>query len=281
MIPAALKVLDPKANIAALRELVPLLRQYHELTWEMARRDILDRYTGQVLGGLWAVGNPLLLMAVYAFAFTFIFRGRLGTEGSPEAYTVYLLAGLGPWIALQEALGRAPTAISGNAGLVKQIVFPGEILPLKIVLGAIPTLLVGLGVTIVLALVNHLARPAGWLLLPPVIVCHVLMTAGLSYMLAAVGVFVRDIKDVVSIVLAMGLFLHPILYAPGIAPRFLELAFFASPFSYLIWCYRDAVFYGEVTRVWAWMVMPLVSIVLFAIGYRVFRMLRPTFGNVL
>jgi lipopolysaccharide transport system permease protein len=89
------------------------------------------------------------------------------------------------------------------------------------------------------------------------------------------------VKDVVSIVLAMGLFLHPILYAPGAAPHFLELAFYASPLSYLIWCYRDAVFYGEVTRPWAWTLMPLLSIALFAVGYRVFRMLRPTFGNVL
>jgi lipopolysaccharide transport system permease protein len=277
----ALKVLDPQANLAALRELAMLLRRYRELTWEMTRRDILDRYTGQMLGGLWAIGNPLLLMVVYVFAFTFLFRGRLGAEGSPAEYTVYLLAGLAPWVALQEALGRAPAAILSNANLVKQIVFPSEILPLKVALGALPTLLVGLGVAIGFAAVTGTARPIGWALLPAVIVCHVLTTAGLSYFLAALGVFVRDIKDVVSLLLTIGLFLHPILYAPGAAPHALELAFHASPVSDLIWCYRDAVFYGEITRPWSWAVMPLVSAALFAVGYRTFRMLRPTFGNAL
>ncbi len=277
----ALRILDPYANLAALRELAALLRRYRELTWEMTRRDILDRYTGQILGGLWAIGNPLLLMSVYVFLFTFIFRGRLGADGSHAAYTVYLLAGLAPWVAFQEALGRAPTVILANANLVKQIVFPSEILPLKVALGALPTLLVGLGVTMALAAATGAARPVGWVLLPAVIGCQLLMTAGLSYFLAAIGVFVRDIKDVVSILLTIGLFLHPILYAPGTAPYALDLAFYASPISYLIWCYRDALFYGEVTRPWIWGSMLLLSIMLFAVGYRVFRMLRPTFGNAL
>jgi lipopolysaccharide transport system permease protein len=281
MIPVALKVLHPRANLAAVRELVPLLRRYRELTWEMTCRDILDRYTGQVLGSLWAIGNPLLLMATYVLVFTFLFRGRIGADGSPTEYTVYLLAGLVPWIAFQEALGRAPTAITGNASLVKQIVFPSEILPLKIALGALPTLLVGLAVTMAFSVAIGAARPVGWLLLPVVVACHVLMTAGISYVVAGIGVFVRDIKDVIAVLLSVGFFLHPILYAPGAAPRALELAFHASPVTYLIWCYRDALFYGEIAHPWAWMITPLFSAALFTVGYRVFRMLRPTFGNVL
>lgn len=278
---SAVRLIDPRANFRAVCEVASAVRRYRELVLEMTRRDILDRYAGQVLGGLWAIGNPLLLMAVYVFAFTFLFRGRLGPNGSPAEYTVYLLAGLAPWVALQETLGRASSGVLANANLVKQIVFPSEILPLKIALGALPTLIVGLLVTMVLALTTGTARPEGWILLPPVIVCHILMTAGLSYLLAAIGVFVRDSKDVVSLLLSIGLFLHPILYHPGAVPRALETAFHLSPLSYLIWCYRDALFYGAITRPTAWVALPLISITLFAFGYRVFRMLRPTFGNVL
>lgn len=276
-----LKILEPQANVAALRELADLFRKHRELTWAMAYRDILDRYAGQVLGGLWAIGSPLLIMAVYIFVFTFVFKVRLGTELQPGNYTVYLLAGLAPWMALQEALGRGPMAVVGNANLVKQIVFPSEILPLKIVLGTLPTLLVGLAVTMGLSIVSGTARPLGWLLLPAAILPQMIMTAGLVYLLAAIGVFVRDVKDVVSILLTLGLFLHPILYAPNSTPRILDLAFQASPVSHVVWCYRDALYYGGVTRPWSWIMAPLSSIVLFAFGYRVYRMLRPSFGNAL
>ena len=278
---SAVKLIDPRANYRALREFATAVRRYRELVLEMTRRDILDRYAGQILGGLWAIGNPLLLMAVYVFAFTFLFRSRLGPGGTSAEYTVYLLAGLAPWVALQETLGRAPSGVVANANLVKQIVFPSEILPLKIALGALPTLLVSLLVAIVFGLTAGVARPLAWLLLPPVIACHLLMTAGLSYLLAAIGVFVRDIKDVVSLLLSIGLFLHPILYRPDAVPHAVEIAFHLSPLSYLIWCYRDAIFYGAITQPAAWMALPFISVALFALGYRVFRTLRPTFGNAL
>jgi len=276
-----LKIFDASANVAAAREFVTILYRYQDLAWEMTRRDVRDRYKGQALGSLWAIGHPLLLMAVYVFAFAFLFRGRLSPEGEWSEYAVYVLAGLAPWIALQEALGRAPTAVLGNANLVKQIIFPSEILPLKVALGATPTLIVGLCVTVALAVATGVGIGVGLLLLPIVVASQTLALVGLVYVLAGIGVFLRDIKDIVSVLLSIGLFLHPILYAPGTAPAALEAAFYASPFSYLIWCYRDALLYGEITRPEAWILAPVLSTAIFVIGYRCFRMLRPMFGNAL
>jgi lipopolysaccharide transport system permease protein len=227
------------------------------------------------------VANPLLVMGIYVFAFAVLFRGRVSADGGGLEYTAYVLAALAPWIALTEVLGRAPMAVLGNANLVKQIVFPSQVLPLKVALGALPTLGIGLGVALLLAALAGHAHPLGWLLLPIPIAAQLLMSSGLAFLLAALGVFVRDIKDVVGVLLTVGLFLHPIVYAPGAVPRALDLLFHASPFSYLLWCYRDAVFHGAVTEPWTWLVMVLLSAAVFGLGYRVYRMLQPSFGNAL
>ena len=281
MLPIALKILHPRANTSAINEVTRLSWRHKDLVWEMTRRDVLERYAGQVLGGIWALLTPLLVMFVYVFAFSVLFRGRLNGEEGTLNYTAFILAGLAPWIAMSEVLARAATAVTANANLVKQIVFPSQILPIKVALGAIPTLLVGLAVAIITSVVSGHAYSLSLLLLPIPIVCQVLMSTGFAFLLASVGVFVRDIKDVVAILLTMGFFLHPTIYAPGVAPRALEFLFYLSPISYLIWCYRDISFYGSVTNPWIWLIMILLSGAIFALGYRVFRMLQPSFGNAL
>jgi lipopolysaccharide transport system permease protein len=275
------RILAPTPNGVAIRHFLSLIRRHHELVWEMTRREMLERYSGQILGSVWAVGLPLLTMGIYVFAFLVLFQGRLPGSNSSLGYAVFVLAGLAPWMAVQEALGRGPTAISSNANLVKQIVFPNEILPLRVALGVVPTLGIGVAVVVALAPIGGLG---GWLTMPLLIVaiaCHLVMTAGLVYALAGIGVFIRDVRDVVAVLLSIGLFLQPIFYGPGVAPRPLELVFYLSPVSYLIWCYRDALVYGEPTRPIIWLVTPAMSVLLFLVGYRLYRTLQPAFGNAL
>jgi lipopolysaccharide transport system permease protein len=275
------RILAPTPNGVAIRHFLSLIRRHHELVWEMTRREMLERYSGQILGSVWAVGLPLLTMGIYVFAFLVLFQGRLPGSNSSLGYAVFVLAGLAPWMAVQEALGRGPTAISSNANLVKQIVFPNEILPLRVALGVVPTLGIGVAVVVALAPIGGLG---GWLTVPLLIVaiaCHLVMTAGLVYALAGIGVFIRDVRDVVAVLLSIGLFLQPIFYGPGVAPRPLELVFYLSPVSYLIWCYRDALVYGEPTRPIIWLVTPVLSTLLFLVGYRLYRTLQPAFGNAL
>ena len=276
-----LKVLAPGANVAAMREFALLASERRGLVYEMTCRDVLDRYAGQALGAGWVIVAPLLQMGVYVFAFTVLFASRLSAQGSKAEYASFILAALAPWIAITEVLGRAPSAITASAGLVKQVVFPNEVLPLKITLGAAPTLAIGLVVVLVMALIGGHARPLGWLLLPIPILCLAAMLAGMTYLLASIGVFLRDTKDIVAVLLSIGFFLHPIIYAPGVAPRALDLVFHLSPFSYVLWCFRDCLFYGGIVSPAVWVAMVALSAIVFAVGYRVYRMLRPVFGNVI
>jgi len=198
------------------------------------------------------------------------------------AFTAYALAGLAPWVSFSEGVSRAVGAITGNGNLVKQIVFPTEVLPLKVVLATIPALLVGLIVAGVLAIAAGATSVFGTLVLLPIaVVLLLLMCAGLAYILAAVGVFLRDIKDIVGVLVMIGFFIHPIIYAPTQVPRWLGRVFAISPFTHVIGCFRDALVDGAVTRPWSWLISLVTALVLTVIGWRVFRMLRPSFGNAL
>ena len=119
-------------TFGSLTGLVRIVQRNWHLTWALAKREITDRYAGQMLGMLWTVGNPLLLMGVYLFIFGVVFRVRIGgTIDLPMGYTTYILSGLIPWFAVSESLNKGCSIITGNSNLVKQVVFPLEILPIK------------------------------------------------------------------------------------------------------------------------------------------------------
>lgn len=276
------RLVDFRGNFGAAKQAVQLLWRRRELLLEMTRRDVVDRYAGQVLGSSWAIIAPLLTMATYLFAFGVIFRSRIGPDDDGTGYVAFALAGLVPWMGLQDGLSRSTAAIIGNGNLVKQIVFPSEVLPLKVALGTLPTLMIGLVATVCVSAIAGRLDPLGLLvLLPTALLCYILLLAGLSYLLAAIGVFVRDVKDLIAFLLTIGLFLHPILYTPSGTPSWLGPVFILSPFSHMIWCFRDALIGRDPQHAWSWMVFPTVSLLSFVLGWRTFRMLKPTFGNAL
>ncbi|UGV25849.1 hypothetical protein E0H22_09215 [Rhodopseudomonas boonkerdii] len=276
------RALDMRGNAAALTEVIGMMRRHPALIWEMTVRELRDRYSGNSLGLAWAVGAPLAIFAANVLAFLFIFRVRMNAQDDGAAYAVFVLSGMAVWVALSEVLSRAPVAIVQSSNLVKQIVFPSEILPFKIVLAGLPTLAVCGSIVIILSIATGHATLLGlFVLLPICVVFFLVMLTGLAYVLSGIGVFLRDVKDVVGLLLSVGMFLHPILYPPASVPVWLDRLFYFSPFSYLIWCFRDALYEGAITRPVAWIVCPILGIVFLLLGWRVFRSLRPTFGNAL
>lgn len=276
-----LRIFDARAHAAAAAEAVRFAVRNRALVAAMTTRELVDRYAGQALGAAWAFLTPLLLMGVYVFVFTYIFRGRLGESDSTFAFTAYILAGLAPWLGLQDGLSRATVAIVSNGNLVKQIVFPSEVLPLRVALATTPALLIGLAIALTIGIASgHTGIGAVWLL-PFCVLFYLIFLTGCCYILASLGVFVRDLKDVVAVLLSMGLFLHPVLYPPGGAPPWLEAVFVFSPVSHLVWCFQDAIHGVAENKHWSWLVFPVSSSIIFLIGWRMFKMLKPTFGNAL
>ena len=251
--------------------------RHRELIWEMARRELSERYAGQVFGVLWAIVHPLIRIAVFLFIFGFVFKLRFGSD---QDATVYILSGLIPWLTVSEAMVKAPTTIQNNAGLVKQIAFPTEVLPVKSSLATLFGQVVALLILIGYCLVRFHALPATAWLLVVFLPLQILWMMGMSFLLAALGAYFRDLKDFVAVFAMIGVYLAPIIYRPEMLGA-VEPVLYFNPFSYMVWSFQDAFCADEAAHPWAWPVFAGLSLVFFYGGYRVFRKVKPYFGNVL
>ncbi len=265
-----------------MADLSRLVTRDGQLLWELAKRDIRDRYAGQMLGAVWALGHPLLLMAVYVFIFSYVFRLKIGgTTDLPLDYTTYILSGLVPWLTFQDALGRATTIISSNANLVKQAVFPLQVLPVKVCLASSLNLLIGTAVLLGYALIAHQSLHATTLLVPLLFAIQLVWMVGVAFIVASAGAYFRDLKDVVLVGTLVGLYLMPVFYLPAMVPEIFRPILYFNPFSYLIWCYQDAIYFGRFEHPWAWPILACLAVLTFYGGFRLFRRLQPGFGSVL
>ena len=265
-----------------MADLSRLVTRDRQLLWELAKRDIRDRYAGQMLGVLWALGHPLLLMEVYVFIFSYVFRLKIGgTTDLPLDYTAYILSGLVPWLAFQDGMSRATTIISGNVNLVKQAVFPLHVLPVKVCLASSLNLLIGGAILLAYVLISHKSLHATTLLVPLLFGMQLVWMVGVAFIVAAVGTYFRDLKDVVVVFTLIGLYLMPVFYLPAMVPGIFRPILYANPFSYLIWCYQDAIYFGRFEHPWAWPVFACLAVLTFYGGFRLFRRVQPGFGSVL
>ena len=275
-------VLNPASNFQAFLELITLFKRRGRLIYELTKREISERYSGQVFGALWTIGHPLLLTLVYIFIFGFVFRARVGgTIDMPLDYTAYMLSGIIPWLVFQEALGKASTVIIANANIVKQVIFPLEVLPVKSVLATIVTEIVFLFLLIIYTLIMNHTLPWTYVFLPVLILFQTLGMIGMSYLFSSIGVYFRDLKDFVLVFLSIAFFILPILYLPESIPSAIRPVLYLNPLSYMIWCYQDILYFGQFAHPWAWVVFLLGSLFVFIFGFRVFRKLKTMFGNVL
>lgn len=277
-----MSLLSGRSHWLAFREVLGLLTRHRQLTWEMTRREIADRYAGQMLGAIWAVAHPLALMAVYVFVFAFVFRIKIGgTAELPLDYTTYILSGLIPWMAFQESMNKGTTAILANANLVKQVVFPIEVLPVKTVFASFSTQIVATAGLAAYVFATHGRLLWTYGLLPVLFLFQALAMIGVAYVFSAVSVYFRDLKDFVQVFCVAGMYVMPVFYLPSMVPELFRPLLYFNPFSYLAWCYQDACYFGRLEHAWAWPVFCGGSLGVFYGGYRVFRKLKLCFGSVL
>ena len=273
---------NPKDHFLAFRELISLLTRHRQLTWEMTKREVTERYAGQVLGVFWTIGHPLILMGIFVFLFAIVFKVKIGgTRELPLDYTTYLLSGLISWLAFQESMNKSAVVIVGNANLVKQVVFPIEILPVKGVIASLLTQTVSTAVLVIYVLLRHNGLPWTYALLPFLFFLQALAMIGIAYILSSIGVYFRDLKDFTIVFCIVCMYITPIFFLPNMVPSTFRPILYFNPFSYMIWCFQDVCYFGRIEHPWAWIVFIFLSLTVFYVGYRVFRKLKTMFGNVL
>ena len=275
-------LLSPQANFQGFAEAGALVHRNFRLTMVLATRELVEPYAGQIFGRFWAVGHPLFLIVLYTVVFSVVFNARIGgTHELPLDYTVYILSGLVPWLTFQQAMAKGCYALVANANIVKQIIFPLEVMPLATTFASVTILGIGLAFIAIYTLISTGSLAATWLLLPVLLLLHVVAMTGVAFALSAVSVFVKDVKDFVQLFAVANIFLMPVIYIPEWTPAAFRPVILMNPFSHLIWCYQDLVYFGRIEHPVAWVVVFVLSLLSFAFGYRVLRKLKPYFGNVL
>jgi lipopolysaccharide transport system permease protein len=273
--------LSPYRNMQALRSTFEQICRYRELLRELVDRDLSASHAQHGFGGLWVYVHPLVVVGTYLLIFGFVLGSKITVAGDfPGDYPGYILAGLVPWLMMQAAIVRGPSALISSANLVKQVVFPIEVLPIAGVIAATIPQLPALGLVMVYKL---LVGGLGWLVifLPVVLVIHFILAVGLSFALAAVTPFFRDLREIVTVFTSVVMYMMPTVYLPDWMPHILRPIIYLNPFSYLVWVYQDVLFFGTFRHPFAWLVTLVFALLALGLGYRTFEKLKPYYGNVL
>lgn len=219
--------------------------RHRSTIWSLAKREIAAKYKGSTLGVLWALANPLLMLSIYTFVFSEVFRMRWGGGlDHPLDFALMLFAGMIVFGFISETLSRAPSLISSNPNLVKKIVFPLETSAIVAVISALFQLAISL---ILLLLVHYFFKgppPFTAILFPLVAIPLCLMTLGLIWFLSSLGVFIRDVSQFIGHLLMMAMFLSPIFYPIEAIPERFRPFFYINPLTFLVQQTRRVLILG-------------------------------------
>ncbi|MEZ5399658.1 MAG: ABC transporter permease [Bryobacteraceae bacterium] len=276
----SLRALPKNLRIAFL-EPWRTIRNHHRLISSLVRREIVTRYRGSLGDVAWTVIHPLLLMLTYFFVFGIVLQARFGQDPSRAGFVLYFLAGMLPWLPASEAIARSATVILENRNFVKKLVFPVETLPLNLSVTGLVTEAFALLIFLALLLVTRGAIPPTLAWLPVLLVPQWLLTAGICWLLAALGVFFRDLGQILGFALTLWFFLTPICYPEASLPSGAAALLQWNPMFVLVRAYRailleaSAPALGPLVALWA------AAIGIFLTGHAAFWKLRRLFADVI
>ena len=264
------------------RTMIASVLTHWRLILRMARRELEGRFKGSRLGILWVILQPLLMLAVYTFAFGVVLQARWGQEetGSPWEYALFLFTGLLIFNVFAEVVGRAPTLMLENTSYIKNMVFPTEILPIVTLLVGLFNFVIGFVVLMVLYVLQRGVPPVTTFLvwLPLVPLC--LFTMGLAWFLSALGVYLRDLKQLVAILIPTLMFLSPLFYPVSVLPETVRPAIMLNPLAAIIESMRDLVFFGRLPDMPMYLAGVIASAVIAWLGFIWFVKTRRGFADV-
>jgi len=252
-----------------------------ELIFSLAKRELLARYKGSALGIAWALLTPVVMIAIFTFIFAGIFGARFGASQSHWDYALYLFCGLLPWTMFQETLQQSAGTIVTHANLVKRVVFPLETLPVAQTLSSLGNqLFATIALLIAILVIQHqLHLTALWF--PLLVIPQLLFTLGAAWLIASLGVFLRDIAQGITLLLMAWMYLTPIIYPESIVPERFRVFINLNPFTSLVRSYRRIFLEGAAPDWSGLAYFTGFAIVSFLLGYWWFARTRKNFADVI
>lgn len=267
---------------ATPREITASLWRHRGLILNLVHREVMGRYKGSVLGIFWSLVTPIFMLAVYTFVFSVVFKARWGAgSGSRTEFALVLFSGLLVFNLFAECINRAPGLVLANVNYVKKVVFPLEVLPWVAMGSALFHFAVSFGVWVVAYVL--LAGVPHWtvFLTPLVMAPFVLFVMGLSWALASLGVYLRDVSQITGISVQVLMFLTPIFYPASALPERFQAVIFLNPLTPSIEMMRDLMYWGQLPSLKLWLVGALTSVLVAALGFAWFQKTRKGFADVL
>ncbi len=258
------------------------LIRYRSLTWELAKRDVLGRYRGASFGMLWSLISPFLMLVVYTFAFGGVMQARwVATSNSTTPFAIILFVGLIVHGFFAECLTRAPTLVVSQPNFVKRVIFPLHILPWPAILSALFHTFTNIAVFLILAPI--LGGVLHWtiLLFPLVMLPLVVLMLGVMSFMAAVGVYLRDIGQVTSVVATAALFLSTAIMPLEAVPESFRWIYVGNPLTFIIDQSRAVMLWGRQPDWLGLGLYLLVALMVCQAGHWFFQKTRRGFGDVL
>ncbi|WP_035577940.1 ABC transporter permease [Halomonas sp. TG39a] len=267
----------------SFKSLLKSLWQHRDLIITMTKRDVAGRYRGSVLGLFWSFLNPVFMLLVYTFVFSVVFNARwgVGEDETSTQFAVVLFAGLVVHSFFAEVLSKAPGLVLGSSNYVKKVVFPLEILPAIALGSAIFHTAISL-LVLQFAYIAFTGIPPWTIILSPLVFFPLaVLSLGVAWMLAALGVFLRDIGQFIGVIITVLLFLSPIFFPIDRLPEEYQILILLNPLTFIIEQAREVLIWGRLPDWLGLGVYTFFSTVFAWLGYAWFQKTRKGFADVL
>ncbi|MEN9437740.1 MAG: hypothetical protein RIR09_2395 [Pseudomonadota bacterium] len=280
--------MNPHASYpTSLGALLRSLRQYGPLILQLAQREVVGRYRGSVLGLAWSFFNPMLMLSVYTFVFSVVFRSRWSADGaravseSKTDFAMLLFVGIIVHGLFSEVVNRAPQLILSNQNYVKRVIFPLEILPVVSMVAAVFHTMVSLGVLLLAFFILNSNLQWTAIFAPIVLMPLVILTLGFAWLLASLGVFLRDVGQTIGLVTTVLMFLAPVFYPISAIPPEFRPWMMINPLTFVIEQMREVLIWGHLPNWTGLLIYTLGALVVAWVGFAWFQKTRKGFADVL
>lgn len=254
-------------------KLIKNLYEYRELLKSNVKKEIRGKYKGSFLGILWSFINPLLQTLIYTLVFSVIMRSDM------DNYLIFVVTGIIPWTFFLSSMSQGITTIKGNAGIIKKVYFPREILPISVVLSGLVNFFISCVIILAFCLLSGVGISWHIIFVPFIALIQFVFTLGLVFMLSAINIYVQDTEYIVNFVLNMSFYATPILYAASTLPGTFATILSFNPMTHILNAYRNVFMYHAIPSGRAMLALIAISIVVCFIGYKVFKKLERGFAE--
>ncbi|MHA7965775.1 ABC transporter permease [Paenibacillus sp. CAU 1782] len=245
-------------------------------------RDLKNRYAGSMMGFVWSIIHPLTTLAIYSLVFSWMLNVRVGLEFGTDNFTVWMFAGLLPWILFSETLSRSTTLVIDNTNLIKKTIFPSEILPVSLLLSNLINFSIGyiillFGIMLTGGSISFISIVLSITYFFPLI----MMTLGFSWLCSSMNVFFRDLSQLVGVLLNIVFYASAIIYPLSVIPEKVRGYFFWNPLVHVVEGIRSSLFKAELIQNEKLIYLYVISLIIFLSGQYIFHKTKKGFVDVL